>query len=66
MDLDELLNVAWSIIANAGWDASTEEINLPKSPGWHEAAIRWRDDYFAYLSRRMSEESHKASDMYNM
>ena len=45
----ELLDVAWGIIANAGWDAHSGETTLDKTPGWHDAAIRWRDDYFAYL-----------------
>jgi hypothetical protein len=36
-----LLEMAWGIIANAGWDG------MAKTPGWQEAAVRWRDEYFA-------------------
>ena len=39
----DLLAAAWGIIANAGWD------DCAKSPGWQEAAVRWRDDYHAWL-----------------
>ncbi len=42
--LDDLLEVAWGIIANANggdWDKAT--------PEWKEAAERWRDRYFAVL-----------------
>jgi hypothetical protein len=45
----ELLDRAWGLIANAGWDASTGRVDLEKSPGWHDAAVRWRDDYHAAL-----------------
>jgi hypothetical protein len=38
---DDLLEIAWNIIANAGWD------DCAKSPGWQDAAVRWRDKYFA-------------------
>lgn len=36
---DDMLESAWNIIANAGWDGQG------KSPGWQEAAVRWRDNY---------------------
>jgi hypothetical protein len=39
----DLLESAWGVIANAGWDESA------KSPGWQEAAVRWRDDYHRWL-----------------
>jgi len=42
--LDDLLELAWGIIANANggdWDKAT--------PEWHDAAERWRDRYFAIL-----------------
>jgi len=35
-----MLEMAWGVIANAGWD------DQPKTTGWQEAAVRWRDDYF--------------------
>ena len=41
-DKDELLELAWAIIANANggdWDRATKE--------WKEAAETWRDGYFA-------------------
>jgi hypothetical protein len=43
-DHDELLQEAWGVIANAGWDEQE------RSPGWQEAAERWRDRYHAYLA----------------
>jgi hypothetical protein len=38
-----LLQQAWGVIANAGWDGSA------RTPGWQEAAVRWRDEYHSYL-----------------
>lgn len=40
--LGDLLATAWAIIANANggdWDRAT--------PEWKDAALRWRDRYFA-------------------
>jgi len=45
---DDLLETAWGIIANAGWDGHD------KTPGWQEAAVRWRDDYHRWLAQRAS------------
>ena len=39
----DLLEAAWGIIANAGWDGCA------KTPGWQEAAILWRDRYHVVL-----------------
>ena len=39
----DLLESAWGVIANAGWDDGA------KSPGWQEAAVRWRDRYHLWL-----------------
>jgi len=39
----KLLESAWGVIANAGWD------DCAKTPGWQEAAVRWRDDYFRWV-----------------
>jgi hypothetical protein len=49
---DRLLEQAWGLIANAGWDAHTGNTDLDKSPGWHEAAIAWREEYFRRIGRR--------------
>lgn len=38
-----LLETAWGVIANAGWD------DCAKTPGWQEAAERWRDGYRRWL-----------------
>jgi len=46
----DLLEMAWGVIANAGWDG------MAKTPGWQEAAIRWRENYFAWSAE------HKAAD----
>jgi hypothetical protein len=46
MEYDELCTAAWGIIANVhGGDWEKE------SPEWLEAAIRWRDDYFARIGK---------------
>jgi hypothetical protein len=45
-ELADLTESAWGIIANAGWDG------MAKSPGWQDAAIRWRERYFALLPDR--------------
>jgi hypothetical protein len=53
---NELLEAAWGLIANAGWDAITGDVSQPKSAGWHEAAIRWRDDYHSFIgSQRLNK-----------
>ena len=39
----DLLETAWGIIANAGWDG------MAQTPGWQEAAVRWRDRYHEVL-----------------
>lgn len=49
--MGDLLESAWGLIANAGWDASSGDVSIPKTTGWHEAAVRWREDYFALTSR---------------
>lgn len=48
-DTGDLLEAAWGLVANAGWDAHDGSTDLDKSPGWHEAALRWRQDYFRWL-----------------
>jgi hypothetical protein len=44
-DEQELIETAWGIIANAGWDG------MEKTTGWQDAAIRWREDYHRWLAR---------------
>jgi hypothetical protein len=51
--VDDMLEAAWGLIANAGWDAHRADTTLDKSPGWHEAAIKFRDKYFVYISNNM-------------
>jgi hypothetical protein len=48
-EADDLLEAAWGIIANAGWDEWQKEHDLPKSPGWLDAVLKWRYDYFDYV-----------------
>ena len=56
-----LIETAWGLIANAGWDASSGNVELPKTPGWHEAAIRWREDYHHWLDGAADRETADAS-----
>lgn len=48
-EADELLHDAWGLIANAGWDAHRGTVDGEKPPGWHEAALRWRDRFHALI-----------------
>ena len=50
----ELLELAWGVSANAGWD------DQAKTQGWQDAAIRWRDKYHAWLAAHAAavEASH--------
>lgn len=50
MTPEDLLHQAWGLIANAGWNATTGQVDLDKTNGWHEAALRWRDDYHQHLA----------------
>lgn len=43
-----LLETAWGVIANAGWDANDREV-AGRAGGWHDAAVRWRDKYHEWL-----------------
>lgn len=58
-----LIYDAWTLIANAGWDANNGDVELSKSEGWHYAALSWRERYHEYLGghvpmdQRFSEES---------
>jgi hypothetical protein len=54
----DLLEAAWGIIANAGWDAGSGDVTLSKTTGWHEATLRWRDDYHAWLAEQ-PESKHE-------
>lgn len=45
----DMLEAAWGIIANAGgWDD-----DLSATPGWREAAERWRDRYHEWLDEHV-------------
>jgi hypothetical protein len=46
----DLLGSAWGLIANAGWNAATGDVDLAKTEGWHAAAIDWRDEYHAHMA----------------
>jgi hypothetical protein len=48
-DPEDLLEVAWGIIANAGFGDWTKESN-----DWQAAANRWRGEYFAHLKQLSS------------
>ncbi len=53
---NDLLELAWGIIANAGggdWEKESKE--------WQDAAVNWRDAYFGSLGK----VSAKSSDMPN-
>jgi hypothetical protein len=46
----DLLEQAWGLIANAfPFDGDHH------TPGWHEAATRWRDEYHRWLSGHLSQ-----------
>lgn len=55
---DNLLEAAWGLIANANegnWDSAL--------PEWQEAAVRWRDAYFATLPRTENPNLAEAPDV---
>jgi hypothetical protein len=61
-DLEDLCDLAWGVIANAGggnWDNETTE--------WQEAAARWRDRWFAHLDDRVgpsrSPTTHRGDEV---
>jgi hypothetical protein len=54
-----LLETAWGLIANAGWDTGTGQADLPKTPGWLEAALRWRDDYHRWLDAHLRPSGYQ-------
>jgi hypothetical protein len=41
----DLLELAWGVIANAGFNEGES-----KTPGWHEAAVKWRDSWHEFLA----------------
>ena len=51
IEKDELLELAWGLIANAG-EGSWER----EHPFWVKAAERWRDRYHAMLRAALEEE----------
>lgn len=46
---DVLLEKAMGLIANAGWNATTGATDGEKAPGWHAAALEFRDRYHRLL-----------------
>ena len=58
-DVDDLLDRAWNLIANAGWDAATGAVDGEKAPGWHDAAIAWRDGYHRLLLPPRSPDDYQ-------
>ena len=52
----DLLETAWGIIANGGWDG------MAPTPGWQEAAVRWRDRYHAVLQAFCEARTERAPD----
>jgi hypothetical protein len=46
----DLLESAWGVIANAGWDG------LARPDSWQQAAERWRDKYHDILHRALHPE----------
>lgn len=57
-----LLEAAWGLIANAGWDAASGNVDLAKTEGWHKAAIRWRDLYHEALPSLLRGECEEELD----
>jgi hypothetical protein len=53
---EDLLHRAWGIIANAGMNGD------PRSPGWDEAAVRFRDEYHVHLAARCAERPQPAAE----
>ena len=55
----DLLGDAWSLVCNAGWDASSGRVDLEKTEGWHEAALRLRERYHAALRARYGSSDER-------
>jgi hypothetical protein len=55
----DLLEDAWSLVCNAGWDASSGRVDLEKTEGWHEAALRLRERYHAALRGRYGSSDER-------
>lgn len=55
-ELDDALELAWGIIANASGGNWEKE-----SPEWQEAAARWRDNVMPALSRRAADRAKPES-----
>lgn len=52
----DLLETAWTVIANAGWDGAA------RTDGWQDAAVRWRDRWHAMLNRAHSTVTDGEAD----
>ena len=55
----DLLGDAWGLVCNAGWDASSGRVDLEKTEGWHEAALRLREHYHAALRGRYGSSDER-------
>lgn len=56
-DLLSQLEMAWAIMSNSSnWDDGKG------SPGWKQAAERWRDDYFMTYNRLKGYDGRKDSE----
>lgn len=51
----DLIEFAWGVIANAGWNGED------KTPGWQDAAIRWRGLYHEWLDRWGHDKEHQGT-----
>lgn len=53
---ENLLETAWGIMANAGWDEFSGDVNQEKTEGWLGTVLRWRSDYFEFSSPDQSDK----------
>jgi hypothetical protein len=53
----ELLELAWGLICNTS-NTPIEEAPVNATPGWSEAAVRFRDAYFAWMDNYQEEGDH--------
>jgi hypothetical protein len=51
MNEEELLELAWGLICNAS-NRTIEEGPIDATPGWAEAAVRFRTAYFEWLKTK--------------
>lgn len=51
---DDLLELGWGLICNAS-NRTIEEGPVDASPGWPEAALKFREQYFSLLKEQYGE-----------